>query len=35
MGVLNGVSGFTIDPALIRIFDAETGRALPGQVHPA
>jgi multiple sugar transport system ATP-binding protein len=32
MGVLNGISGFTIEPKLIRVFDAESGRALPGQV---
>ncbi len=32
MNVLDGVSGFTIEPRLIRIFDAKTGMALPGQV---
>lgn len=32
MNVLNGISGFTIAPHLIRIFDAKTGEALPGQV---
>lgn len=32
MDVLDGISGFTIKPHLIRIFDAETGLALPGQV---
>ncbi|MGJ8605335.1 MAG: ABC transporter ATP-binding protein [Marivita sp.] len=32
MHILNGISGFTIDPHLIRIFDAKTGQALPGQV---
>ncbi|MCF2871168.1 sn-glycerol-3-phosphate ABC transporter ATP-binding protein UgpC [Octadecabacter sp. G9-8] len=32
MDVLDGISGFTIDPDLIRVFDAETGLALPGQV---
>ncbi len=31
--VLDNVSGFTIDPKLVRVFDAETGVALPGQVH--
>ncbi|WP_323770980.1 sn-glycerol-3-phosphate ABC transporter ATP-binding protein UgpC [Antarctobacter sp.] len=33
MHVLDGVSGFTIAPHLIRVFDAETGAAFPGQVH--
>lgn len=28
---LGGVSGFTIRPDLIRVFDGETGEALPGQ----
>ena len=28
---LETVSGFTIEPRLIRVFDAETGAALPGQ----
>jgi multiple sugar transport system ATP-binding protein len=32
MKVLQGVSGFTIAPELIRVFDSETGAALPGQV---
>ncbi|SNS85581.1 ABC transporter ATP-binding protein [Antarctobacter heliothermus] len=32
MNVLDGISGFTIAPNLIRVFDAETGVALPGQV---
>ncbi|MEN8873642.1 MAG: sn-glycerol-3-phosphate ABC transporter ATP-binding protein UgpC [Pacificibacter sp.] len=32
MDVLDGVSGFKIEPNLIRIFDAESGLALPGQV---
>ena len=32
MGNLNGVSGFAIEPHLIRVFDAETGAALPGPV---
>ncbi len=32
-GALEDVSGFRIDPKLIRVFDSETGRALPGQVH--
>jgi len=30
-GGLDAVNGFTIDPALVRVFDAETGVALPGQ----
>ncbi len=32
MNILNGISGFTIEPHLIKVFDAETGQALPGQV---
>ena len=32
MAILDGISGFTIAPDLIRVFDAETGQALPGQV---
>ncbi len=32
MGVLEGISGFTIAPSLIRVFDVDTGRALEGQV---
>jgi multiple sugar transport system ATP-binding protein len=32
MDVLDGISGFRIEPKLIRVFDAETGQALPGQV---
>ncbi len=32
MNILDGVSGFTIEPHLIRVFDAESGAALPGQV---
>ncbi|ASP20594.1 ABC transporter ATP-binding protein [Antarctobacter heliothermus] len=32
MNVLDGISGFTIAPNLIRVFDAGTGEALPGQV---
>ncbi|MBT52832.1 MAG: ABC transporter [Mameliella sp.] len=32
MNVLDGISGFTIAPNLIRVFDAKTGEALPGQV---
>jgi multiple sugar transport system ATP-binding protein len=32
MNVLDDVSGFTIEPHLIRVFDAKTGQALPGQV---
>ncbi|CTQ34744.1 ABC transporter ATP-binding protein [Jannaschia rubra] len=30
--LLDGISGFTIEPHLVRVFDAETGKALPGQV---
>lgn len=30
-GILDGISGFSVDPRLIRIFDAETGNAFPGQ----
>jgi len=32
INALNEVSGFTIEPHLIRVFDAKTGAALPGQV---
>ena len=32
MHILDGISGFTIAPHLIKVFDAETGRTLPGQV---
>ena len=32
MGVLDGISGFTIDPKLVRVFDGKSGAALPGQV---
>jgi multiple sugar transport system ATP-binding protein len=32
MNILDGISGFTIEPHLIRVFDAKTGQALPGQV---
>jgi multiple sugar transport system ATP-binding protein len=32
MEVLEDVAGFTIEPHLIRVFDGETGQALPGQV---
>ncbi|OSP55596.1 ABC transporter ATP-binding protein [Pseudoruegeria sp. SK021] len=32
MSVLDGISGITIAPHLIRVFDAKTGEALPGQV---
>ncbi|MEL7345207.1 MAG: sn-glycerol-3-phosphate ABC transporter ATP-binding protein UgpC [Pseudomonadota bacterium] len=32
---LNAISGFHIDPKLVRVFDAETGNALPGQVNAA
>lgn len=31
MNVLDGISGFTIAPHLIRVFDAKTGVSLPGQ----
>lgn len=31
MNVLDGISGFTIAPHLIRVFDAKTGVAMPGQ----
>ncbi len=33
LDLLDNVTGFTINPKLIRVFDAETGVALPGQVH--
>jgi multiple sugar transport system ATP-binding protein len=33
LDILDAVSGFTIPPHLIRVFDAETGVAFPGQVH--
>ncbi|MEP5758824.1 MAG: sn-glycerol-3-phosphate ABC transporter ATP-binding protein UgpC [Litoreibacter sp.] len=32
---LDDVTGFTIDPKLIRVFEAETGRAYPGQEREA
>ncbi len=32
MDILEGISGFTIAPHLVRVFDAQTGVALPGQV---
>jgi multiple sugar transport system ATP-binding protein len=32
MDVLDGISGFSIKPHLVRVFDAESGQALPGQV---
>ncbi|MBY6047883.1 ABC transporter ATP-binding protein [Vannielia litorea] len=32
MGILDGIGGFTIAPHLVRVFDAESGEALPGQV---
>ncbi|KUF12304.1 ABC transporter ATP-binding protein [Pseudoponticoccus marisrubri] len=32
MHVLDGISGFTIQPHLVKVFDAETGQTLPGQV---
>ncbi|WP_424930295.1 ABC transporter ATP-binding protein [Amaricoccus tamworthensis] len=32
MHVLDGISGFTIEPHLVKVFDAETGQTLPGQV---
>ena len=31
MDILNGVSGFTVEPHLIRVFDAKTGMAFDGQ----
>ncbi|WP_375599650.1 ABC transporter ATP-binding protein [Devosia sp. Naph2] len=33
LDVIENVTGFTIAPHLIRVFDAETGEALAGQVH--
>lgn len=33
-GILRDVVGFTIPPELIRVFDAKTGMALPGQDQP-
>ncbi|MBV2361556.1 sn-glycerol-3-phosphate ABC transporter ATP-binding protein UgpC [Thalassococcus sp. CAU 1522] len=33
MQALDHVTGFTVPPHLIRIFDADSGTALPGQVH--
>ena len=35
MAKLDHVSGFTVPPHLIRVFDSETGRALAGQVTAA
>ncbi len=32
MHILDGISGFTIAPHLVKVFDAGTGQALPGQV---
>ncbi|WP_417209083.1 ABC transporter ATP-binding protein [Antarctobacter sp.] len=32
MNILDGISGFTIAPHLIKVFDAQNGQALPGQV---
>jgi multiple sugar transport system ATP-binding protein len=32
LNILDEISGFTIEPHLIRVFDAKTGQALPGQV---
>lgn len=32
MDILDDISGFTIEPHLIRVFDAATGEALPDQV---
>jgi multiple sugar transport system ATP-binding protein len=32
MGILDGISGFTIQPHLVRVFDGTTGQALAGQV---
>ncbi|MCJ7872887.1 sn-glycerol-3-phosphate ABC transporter ATP-binding protein UgpC [Phaeobacter sp. J2-8] len=32
MHILDGIKGFTIEPNLVKVFDAKTGEALPGQV---
>ncbi|MGP6089607.1 ABC transporter ATP-binding protein [Antarctobacter jejuensis] len=32
MDILDGISGFKIEPHLVKVFDGETGQALPGQV---
>lgn len=32
---LSAVTGFRVDPALVRVFDAETGLALGGQTRAA
>jgi multiple sugar transport system ATP-binding protein len=32
MNLLEAISGFTIEPHLVRVFDAKTGESLPGQV---
>ena len=32
MHILDGIRGFTIKPHLVKVFDAKTGAALPGQV---
>ncbi|SDF46013.1 ABC transporter ATP-binding protein [Limimaricola pyoseonensis] len=32
MNILDGIKGFTIEPHLVKVFDARTGNALPGQV---
>ena len=34
MHVLDGISGFTIEPHLVKVFDVETTQVLPGQVLP-
>lgn len=34
MHVLDGISGFTIEPHLVKVFDVETTEVLPGQVLP-
>ncbi|QHQ35414.1 ABC transporter ATP-binding protein [Algicella marina] len=32
MHILEGIRGFTIEPHLVKVFDAQSGKALPGQV---
>ena len=32
MHVLDGIKGFTIEPHLVKVFDATSGEALPGPV---
>ncbi|MFD1881384.1 ABC transporter ATP-binding protein [Paracoccus pacificus] len=34
MGAIEGATGFTVAPELIRVFDVDTGTALPGQANP-